>query len=45
MASKNASAQLRALKRKLAGDGDEFVDAPAGRSAAPELVAATEPSS
>jgi len=45
MASKNASAQLRALKRKLAGDGDEFVDAPAGRSAAPELLAATEPSS
>jgi heme exporter protein C len=34
MTSKNTSAQLRALRRKLAGDD---AVAPAGRSAAPSL--------
>jgi heme exporter protein C len=35
MASKNASARLRSLRRRLAGD-DDFAAA-AGRSAAPQL--------
>jgi heme exporter protein C len=43
MVSKNTAAQLRALRRKLAGD--DVAVASAGRSAAPELVPATEPSS
>jgi heme exporter protein C len=43
MTSKNASAQLRALKRKLAGEDAEQL--PTGRSAVPDLVPAVEPSS
>jgi heme exporter protein C len=44
MVSKNTAAQLRALRRKLAGD-DVAAGPASGRSAAPELVPATEPSS
>ncbi|HEV3227874.1 MAG TPA: cytochrome c biogenesis protein [Solirubrobacteraceae bacterium] len=41
MTAKNASAQLRALRRKLAG-GEDFEQVPTRRSAAPDLVPATE---
>ena len=40
MASKHASAQLRALRRKLAGEEPPL---PAGRSAAPSLAAPAQP--
>jgi heme exporter protein C len=41
MASKHASAQLRALRRKLAGE--EPAPAPAGRSAAPAMTLPAQP--